>query len=377
MGRLYSGLKKTTLVLTRVFSLFPLKYIVFESTPDYAENTRAVFDEMVKRGLNMRYKFVWLCKNKNTSIPFAGVICAYSRTSQLYYRLRAKFIISCNWFVPALGNYQKSLYLCHGVPIKSLNGYKAPTDGLDYAAGLSSQTNEIQSRELNLPIEKFISFGYPRNDALSQKTHDNIADLFGGNYSKIIVWYPTYRQHGYSKLGSESSHALPIIYDEKCALRINNFAKRKSILIVLKPHFSQDTSYIKELSLSNIVFIDDKFFSDHNLSSYEFVGGCDALITDYSSIYFDYLLVDKPIAAIWEDIEEYRKNRGFAIDPDYYMKGAYKVYNEEDFISFLEEVASGRDSMKEQRKDIIGVIHEHPDFQSTKRVVDFIEKALQ
>ena len=68
--------------------------------------------------------------------------------------------------------------------------------------------------------------------------------------------------------------------------------------------FRQDISYIQKYALSNICFIDDAFFRRNNITSYEFVGSCDALITDYSSIYFDYLLCGKPAAVIWEDIEE-------------------------------------------------------------------------
>lgn len=360
---------------TRIAALFPLRYIVFESIPDYSDNTRAVFDEMVRRGLNSKYRFVWLCKSKKTNIPIKGVILSKCRGAELYFRMRAKCLISCNWFIPSFNQSQKSVYLCHGVPLKSLNSYRAP-DHLDYVIGLSDETNKIQSKELGIDLDKFISLGYPRNDALYVKRHHDIEKIFGNNYRKFIVWYPTYRQHGIANISADSSHAIPIIYNESNAIKINNIARSNGVLIILKPHFSQDMSFITDLNLSNILLIKDSFFAENQMTSYEFVGGCDALITDYSSIYFDYLLINKPIAAIWEDIDEYRNSRGFAIDVDYYMKGAYKVYSVDDFICFINSVATGKDEMKIARNEIINSIHKNIDNLSSARVVDFIEKEI-
>ena len=157
------------------------------------------------------------------------------------------------------------------------------------------------------------------------------------------------------------------------ALRLNEAARKENILIVLKPHFSQDISRVKKLNLTNICFINDTFFNKHQISSYSFVGGCDALVTDYSSIYFDFLLCNKPIASIWEDVNEYRVNRGFAFDIDYYMKGAYKIFTIDDFINFIYEISSNVDSLKSEREEIMKIAHHYLDDKSTERVVDFIE----
>ena len=41
--------------------------------------------------------------------------------------------------------------------------------------------------------------------------------------------------------------------------------------------------------------INDSFFIDNDITSYELLAACDSMITDYSSVYFDYTLCDKPI----------------------------------------------------------------------------------
>lgn len=186
---------------------------------------------------------------------------------------------------------------------------------------------------------------------------------------------PTFRQHKNGlKAGSEK--ALPIIHDPEAAVALNEFAKQMDVLLVLKPHFAQDLSQILELRLSNICFIDDDFFRKHDTTSYGFVAGCDALISDYSSIYYDYLLCDKPIALVWEDVNEYRKNPGFAVDLDEMGKGGVKVYDLEDFKRFIREVAEETDSCKEERRRLRDLTNHCPDGHATQRVTDFIiEKA--
>ena len=199
--------------------------------------------------------------------------------------------------------------------------------------------------------------------------------MFPVNYQKIAVWYPTFRQH---KNGSATAcqNALPILNCAENARKLNEVARKNNVLLVVKPHFAQDISYITDCNLSHIRFINDSFFAEHDISSYEFVGSCDALITDYSSIYYDYLLCDKPIAAIWEDIEEYRANPGFAVDVDYYVKGAEKVYTLDDFESFIDRLANGVDLLREERAEINALVNQSTDGKNAARVADFIiEKA--
>ncbi len=148
------------------------------------------------------------------------------------------------------------------------------------------------------------------------------------------------------------------------------------MLVVLKPHFAQDVSAIKALDLSNIIFISDDFFLQNDITSYRFVGSCDALLTDYSSIYFDYTLCDKPIGLIWEDYEEYAKNPGFAVDMDAAMKGGVKIYTLEELENFVQDVATGVDRLKQERREVRDLYNYSTDGKNSERVVDFlIEKA--
>lgn len=347
--------------------------IVFESVPDYSDNSLAVFNEMIKRGLNDKYTLVWMCKSKWQRMNYKNVHFVISKFWKHIYLSSARCLISSNVFLVSNNKRQKSIYLTHGEALKKLNNYHAPQN-IDYVIGLSIPLNEVMAKELHLPDEKFNVTGFPRNDdLLNANNRRKVRNLFGEDYNHIIIWFPTFRQHKSESVHSYKASSLPIIHDKEAAININEYAHSFNILIVIKPHFAQDLSYIKDNHLSNILFIDDSLFKKNNINTYELVGGCDGLITDYSSIYFDYLLTNKPVAAIWEDIDEYRKKKGFALDIDYYMKGAVKIYDEDDFINFITSIFNGEDNLKNEREEIKNEVHEYQDANSSKRVVDFIE----
>lgn len=357
-----------------ILKKLPLKYIIFESVPDLSDNTKYVFDEFIRRGLNKKYTFVWLVSDSSKTFPtYENVLYVDdvkdSKRLQ-YYKIRAKALVFCNGLMEKSNTKTKSFYLTHATQIKdSSSYYRAPQD-IDYCVVTSKEFIEPMSKVYGIAKEKMLPLGFPRNDILFRNSTD-IHKIWNNSFSRIIVWYPTFRQ---SKGGRvvEGCESMPIIHNEDHAVKINEILKKHNILIVLKPHFAQDISYIRELRLSNICIIDDSFFIKHNITSYEFVAGCDALLTDYSSIYFDYLACNKPIGAVWEDVEFYRQNRGFCMDIDYYMSGSEKIYTVEDFLCFIEHVAKGVDLVKKEREIIRRLVHDLDSGDSTKRVVDFI-----
>ncbi len=373
-------LKKIIVKMYRkLFSILPAgKYIIFESIPDLGDSVKPVYDEMVRRGLNKKYIFVWWVQNKKDAnlpqmgnVKYADNTTTWNKLVLRYYRARAKCFIFCNKLLFKDSRKTKSFYITHGTAIKSVKAYYPAPKDMDYCFIPSEHFISMMAHELSCPPEKMVAIGYPRNDALTEPPR-GLDDILQKDYDKVIVWYPTYRQHKNAPLQHLSGDSLPIIHDAQKAKEINDVLVKNRVLIVLKPHFAQDISYIKDLGLSNIVFIDDSFFDEHNISSYQFVGSCDALLTDYSSIYFDYLLCDKPIGLVWEDIDTYRENPGFAIDVDYYMKAGEKIYSVEDLSRFIENVANGKDPLKSERKEINSIVNFSTDGKSTQRVVDFI-----
>ena len=352
--------------------------ILFESAPDLSDNTKAVFDEMVKRGLNKRYKLVWWIDNKNSACEKIENVLYIDRQKHKLkwwrYTAMAKTLICCNRYLVPVKAKQKAFYLAHGTPCKSVKSYYTVPKEIQYVLSAGEKVSHFLIDEMHCREEQIFCLGYPRNDVLTQPTVD-LKPYFGTTCKKIIAWYPTFRQHSAGST-TASKITLPIIHDEEKAKALNEYAKAQDVLLILKPHFAQDVSYIKDLGLSNICFIDDSFFMKNGLTSYKFIASCDAVVTDYSSIYFDFTLCDKPVAAIWEDIEDYKKNPGLVENYEYYMKGAEKIYTLEEFKAFLYNVANDLDPLKKERNEIKVLVNYSDDGKNSERVVDFIiEKA--
>ena len=109
------------------------------------------------------------------------------------------------------------------------------------------------------------------------------------------------------------------------------------------------------------------------LQLYQIVGKTDALLTDYSSICIDYLLLNRPIGFILDDIKEYEKNRGKFLFEDVKRVLAGKhIYNIEHLYSFLKEVSNNIDSTKNLRDGIIDSMITYQDNNSCKRICEFL-----
>lgn len=375
-------------ILSIIANHFVKPCIVFESHPPFSDNTKAVYDEMIKRGYEKKYRMVWfISDDKCAEIIDDSIVFRNPRTRKTLkdkiwnysYYYRTKCIVCCNTFIGSIGPHQVtfgkdqlSFYLSHGTPIKRVKDYYTSPGGIDYMISSAPELNALMSNEFSVPIERTAALGFPRNDAFSEKIID-LREMFDERYERVIIWYPTYRQKNDSSI-SLSGSSFPLIHDETNALKLNNVAKKNNTLIVIKPHFAQNISYIQKLELSNIVFIDDGFFIKHGITSYEMLAASDALITDYSSVYFDYTLRDRPIAVVWEDIEEYKRFPGFAIDLSDYLKGAEKVYKIEELCKFIISVANNEDNLQQERREIRDRVNISTDGQNTKRVVDFIVK---
>lgn len=363
-------IKKVIKKCVGILELLPKKYIIFESKPDFSDNTWAVFEYIRKSPLFKKYKLIWITQKEEKQSGIKNV-CLQNRALYYYYNIRSKAIVFCNQPISKKSKNQISFYLCHGSKSKKTRGkYEAPKD-LDYILVQADVFKESVKYEYNLSEKtQMVTLGYPRNDDLLAENKIDFKSILNADYKKMIVWYPTFRQH---KNGNAVSKiTLPIIYDEKSAEKLNESAKDKGVLIVLKPHFAQDTSYIKDNNYSNIKIINDVFLKENNIRSYQLIAASDALLTDYSSIYYDYLLKDKPIGLVWEDYEEYKKNQGFALDPDMIYSGGEKIYNVQDFCDFVERVANEQDVLKEQRNEIKKLTNVYFDANSSARVAKFI-----
>jgi len=372
--------------ILRIFGL--QNVILVEAEQSARENTKAVFQEMLRRGWAKRYRFVlvsrepdllggWLTKHV-TAIKYVQYNDSWRTKMRMrWFNLRNCLILDENQQIKKKNPGAIHVYLTHGSPIKCTSGFYFCSPDTDYSLCQSDFFRPKQSYEMKIPENKLVIKGIPRNDLL---IHSDLSlpSIFGNSFQKVVVWYPTYRQHRSSSIvpGTEKS-GLPIVHDENAAKRINEIAAKYGVLLVVKPHPAQDLSRIKTLNLDHLLVITNDFFVSRGISSYAFLGKADALITDYSSVIYDYLLTGKPVALAQEDYEEYEKKVGFAIDMNLLRDCCVTLETADDFDSFFRDLIEGNDPLREKRDKLMHLTNHYTDGNSAARVVDWLETLLK
>lgn len=147
-----------------------------------------------------------------------------------------------------------------------------------------------------LPTERFLEFGYPRTDHFFDDDAPSRARSLiapAADIEEIIGYFPTWRDQGNDFI-AESGFS----FDE-----LNEVMARRRRLLVFKAH--PNFSYVTPsgTSWSNIVVLDAA--SDLN----RILPGCDTIITDYSSVAYDFLLLGRPVIFFVPDYDRYVANR--------------------------------------------------------------------
>ena len=138
---------------------------------------------------------------------------------------------------------------------------------------------------------------------------------------------------------------------------LDDYCTAKKIKILIKRHQYQIDYKSSHVKLKSIVFIDDTVFNKANASLYGFLTCVDALITDYSSIAIDFMLLDKPIGFTLDDFNAYKNTQGFVFEnPLDYMPGNH-IYSYEEILTFIDEVACDKDPYMNKRHDLMSEVH--------------------
>lgn len=359
--------------------------IIFESEGDYCDNARALYEYMIENKYNERYNIIWIVndvdryKAINKNIKNVSFI---SRNNKSLFNLikfykmlgNGKFFFFTHpyWFT-----YKKEeqiiINLWHGTPLKS--GGRDISNAYDYAIIPSKSVLPWFEKFIGVRKNQVIIQGSPRNDLLFENKKVLSKLIKVNSKEKVVLLMPTFRQSEYMKDSDIiNPYVIQGVTNEKELLKLNDYLKKSKIKLVIKIHHLQLTSFIKDNKLSNIIYIQDKNLNEKNIQLYNFVGECDALLTDYSSIYFDYLLVDKPIGFLIEDINDYKKNRGFIVDnPEDYMPGM-KIRKLKELYLFFDNIITGKDNYKKERKKISKIVNEYQSGDNRKRLLEAVLK---
>jgi CDP-glycerol glycerophosphotransferase len=305
------------------------KIIFFESSVgrNYSSNPKYVYEEIVRKGLDKEFKCVWCLEDTTLKIPGNVKKVKRARLSYLYYLARAKIWV-CDTRQPSfLVKRPETTYiqLWHGTPLKKL---AMDLDVLSMSEGLELSEYKRLFKENTLTwdylisqsdytTEKFrscfdfknsiLETGFPRNDLLFRNNNENSINSIKKKYGipgdkKIILYAPTWRDDEFYENG---------IYKFSSEMDFDLLQKELSDthVMMVKLH------YLVKDSLDWSKYQGFVYECNHLWDIQELYLVSDILITDYSSVMFDYALLRRPMMIYAQDYHNYKKNlRGFYFD---------------------------------------------------------------
>ncbi|WP_376696623.1 CDP-glycerol glycerophosphotransferase family protein [Wenzhouxiangella sp. EGI_FJ10305] len=299
-----------------------------------------------------------------------------SRLQNELLLLRARWIVQDHggraWY-PG----QQVIELWHGIPLKGMDGMDAtyqdtmePSEIIRRMPELVLSCGQMYETLFSacryVPGARYRRFGFPRlrwlqNDRSNARA--TLSKVLGRSIDdklKVLLWMPTHRKIKSNGNGNGtarpdgSSSRLPALLDSWLSPELERVLQQNGCLLVMKPH-PNDEGLVRSRTDalgSQVVLLTSDDYSEHTEDLYCLLPATDALITDYSSVYFDYLLLDRPIGFVVEDLDRYRQQRGFLLEPvERWMPGEHirSVTDLEEFISY---VAVGRDPHRPHRQEM-------------------------
>lgn len=237
--------------------------------------------------------------------------------------LRSKVIIFDHSIPPGLNSSRHiRVNLWHGVPLKKIRFHLSNINAQVYAARQAPITDLLttnshydallMSSVMNVPRYNVVATGLPRNDyllctyneLLSLDIYNDVEKLerLREGFTRVILWAPTFRGHP-----RDLQSSFTLTHEQQ--LQLCRLLEQQNACLWLRTHkFATMSSVDTLLNHPNVFHVSN--ISNANI----ILRYTDLLITDYSSIWIDFLLLDKPIIIFAQDYKQYNQQPGFVLD---------------------------------------------------------------
>ena len=345
-------------IFMNVFKLFKIKNnkIVISNYygKGYGDNAKYVCDELLK--MNEKFDIVWLCKNINDkSVPTGIRKVKYNSIKALYELSTAKiWMDNCRksyHIIKRSGQYYIQLW--HGCTMLKKIEFDVQDKLGKYYTRNMIKDNEIcdlfisnskyfskRCRESFKFEGKILEAGEPKGDVLLNN-HNKMATEFkekNGLVNSIIILYaPTFRM-------DYSSNPYDIDF-QSIAESFKKKGLNVKVLVRLHPNITSESFNFK----FNKDIIDMSKYPDMQ----ELLAASDILITDYSSIMFESMLIDKNVILYVKDIDSYCDDRGFYFNLEELPFSMVK--NNDDLLDVLDNFNGFNPDVYQKMKEEIGL----------------------
>lgn len=245
-----------------------------------------------------------------------------------------------------------------------------------YVLATSDLVAKRHQSAFGVQADQIINSGYPRNDAFYMNIQD--PRFFLGEELKLLETFDTYQSQGeriliymptFRDWNNTSQRHIPIDWQllDECLLEAKGH-------LYCKLHGS-DKASLPVQSFKRIHFIET------TIDMYLLLAKADVLISDYSSIFFDFLLLDKPVLFYPYDLEVYQSKSREFYDPYETVTPGPKAYTPVEFNEMIRNVLTNYDKTKaqwqSQRDKICDLSHTYSDGNSSKRLFEVLKLKLK
>lgn len=338
IGSMYLVVMKLFLTIFQFFLPIKRNQILFCSFSgrQYSDSPLEIYNELKNDPKFKNFKLLWTFTDPDQypSVPSANKV----RIDSIAFwkiLLQSKYWISnssIDRLIPSLNKKHVYINTWHGIPLKHLGPDEANLEFLvknwfknvkfdllfccseydrDIFHHIFPETKNIQI--LGLPRNKQLMSEYSMDDLLKLKKDLNI-DM----NKKTILYAPTFRE--YNDVNGSNNFSVPFSTDF-----IKKVSEKFNFLV--RGHYFVDSFKLDDDPEHKIIDVS----SYPNLNDLFQVS--DIVISDYSSLIFDFALLKKQIVLYLNDIEEYSKYRGFYLNPK--ELDLNKAFNEQELSDIL------------------------------------------
>ena len=285
--------------------------------------------------------------------------------------------------------------LWHGVPLKTIG---AMVHGLtdekrqselywwskvDAATSYSQLYTSLMNACMQIGGHRYTITGAPRNDLLlTSDGRGKLSELMNIDLDgkKILFFLPTFRTTHYGRYDGNKQWENIFGMSSFNMAEFDEFLGDNNIVFVTKLHPNEEykmLNLVEQKVTRNMVLIRNSDLIDNTTDLYEVLNSADLLITDYSSVYFDFLLLDRPIVFTPVDLDSYSDLRGMLLGPyDFWTPGP-KALDRETLEETILYCLSNTEYYAKERKTIKDIMHHYQDANSSRRVWDLLTSMLR
>lgn len=372
----------------------------------FADNPKYLYLYMSQHKDKLKIRPIWISHNKKL-VRFLNK----NGYEAYYYKSLKGILLALRGKVYLFDNYSKDINfwqsggalkvnMWHGIPLKkiqadnSFDKFRHPKNKWEKFKNFPRNLSDEKPNHYILATSKFLRrvfssafntdnvliAGYPRNDVLieDKRKQKNIKNLLTLEEKKAVAKIKKFLSNGFN---NKMALYMPTFRESElkffdivdiCEFR--KFLEDNDILFCIKLHpKSKLRKHFSKIQSDNILII------DADADPYIFLNLSDMLITDYSSIYFDYLILDKPIIFFNYDLEEYLSNsRQMYFAYDEFTPGE-KVNNQTELKQAICNAAAfgnSSDNYKAFRDKISGKVFDNRDKISCPIIINKIIHVL-